>query len=111
MSSDDTPPDQEQDQDLDRQMEQLAQQLTDEKVKVIAERLGLHRHEAATRHPVTRDPTSRNDFAPGISNNEDAHCSFCGGSRESVGIMVESKKGALICRGCIGAMVAGKTNN
>lgn len=100
MSQDDS------DQELDKQMEQLAQQLTDDKVKAIAERLGLHRHEKAQREaeaPHTRDPS-----APGISEREDATCSFCEGRREDVGPMVESRNGALICKGCIATMVAGK---
>ncbi|MDX1589769.1 MAG: ClpX C4-type zinc finger protein [Oleiphilaceae bacterium] len=94
------------DQDLDQQMTRLAEQLTDDKVKAIADRLGLHRHEKARREasaPHTRDPS-----APSISQREEATCSFCEGTREQVGPMVESKSGALICKGCIATMVARK---
>jgi|GEM_PF-620673 len=85
------------DDELDRQMRNLAGQLTDDKVREIADRLGLRDHEKPRKPTEAPEPKV-------VDQDDGSVCSFCGGTREQVGVMIRSRSGACICRGCLSSM-------
>jgi len=70
--------------ELDREIQNMAEQLTDEKVDALARRLGL-----------------RDEEKPHRTEQQDAVCSFCQSPASEVGPLVTNGAGAHICRRCL----------
>ena len=72
------------DNELDREIQNMAEQLTDEKVDALARRLGL-----------------RDEEKPRRSDEQDIACSFCQTPASQAGPLVTNGAGAHICRRCL----------